>query len=169
MARLVLDLRFTLVATVAAAAIVWTHADLLTLLAPMEKYGANTVFCGLAVICAGVLIDLVFRALRRRRQAEAEAQKLRTHQATMRTVLHIVNNFLNGLLLFELEAEPVVSRRSFEELERLVQQTHQNLKALADLEVLREITTPTGDAIELPNSSSASLVPGATPGTTFLQ
>ncbi len=171
MVRLVRDLRFTLAATAVAAVILLTHVDLWalgrTLLAPLEAYAANTLLCGLTVLCGGCLLDLLFRFVRKRRQAEAQSQKLKTHQATMRTVLHIVNNFLNGLLLFELEAEPVVSREAFEELERLVQQTHGKLTALGDLDSLQEISTPTGDAIELPGVTPPSLIPAPTPQTSL--
>jgi hypothetical protein len=75
---------------------------------------------------------------RKQRQAEVEAQKLRTLKATMRTVQDIVNNFLNNLLLFEMEAQGKVAPHELDKLEDLARQTYDRLKSLADVESVRE-------------------------------
>ena len=70
--------------------------------------------------------------------SNAEEQKLRVLKATMRTVHHIVNNFLNNLQLFRLEAEGLLSDESLELFDSLVQQTAADLKKLGDLDTVRE-------------------------------
>ena len=173
MGKILPELRVTAAATIIAVALIATGTNIvepvLNFLLTLPKHGTSALWSGAAWIAFGLLADFVLRIGRKRRQANLEEQKLQAHRATMRTVLHIVNNFLNGLLLFELEAEPVVSRESFEQLERLVQQTHERLKALGDLDSLNEIETPTGTGIALPDGLSLPAAPAIKPAMTSLR
>jgi hypothetical protein len=140
-----------------------TNVDLinlnLKLLNGIEKNEIDDLLIAGALICVGLTIDLWQR--RKRQQAEIDAQKLRTLKATMRTVQDIVNNFLNNLLLFQMDAAAVMPHGSLDSIEELSQQTYQKLKALGDLESVRETPLATGAGIEYPDNRPISLMPAA--------
>jgi hypothetical protein len=150
MAAIIKEMRVTIVAAVLATALIvavcLTDIDFvqlnLKLLDGIEKHEMDDVLSAIALIFAGLAIDLWQR--RKRHQAEIDAQKLRTLKATMRTVQDIVNNFLDNLLLFEMEAQAVMPPGSLDALEELAQQTYQKLKALGDLESVRETPLTSG-------------------------
>jgi hypothetical protein len=175
--RAIRALRVTIAATAAAGVLIATGRvttiDLVQVSRDLgdqiAKYGISVLPSAVVLIAMGLLADLLLDLRRKRRLADTEAQKLQAHKATMRTVLHIVNNFLNSLLLFELEVEPLVGRESCEALDRLVQQTHDKLKALGDLEAVHEIWLPTGVGIAFPEPPPAPEVNVAKTPTTSPQ
>jgi hypothetical protein len=156
MFKILREMKLTAVAALLAIALVLTAAlgniDLVTvnlkLLNGIEKNEMDDILCGLALIFVGLAIDLALR--RKRHQTEIEAQKLRTLKATMRTVQDIVNNFLNNLTLFEMEAAAVMPKGSLDELEELTRQTFEKLRALGDLETVPEQSLAVGVGIRLP-------------------
>jgi PAS domain S-box-containing protein len=85
---------------------------------------------------------------------EIQLQRLRVFKATMRTVQDIVNNLLNGLQLVHLYDEG----RQPAEMEALVDQTIQEaavkLKALGDLETVKEREMSIGLGIDYPGATS---------------
>jgi hypothetical protein len=119
-------MRVTRVAAVLAIAIIATNAltniDLVRLnlkfLEGIEEHEIDDALTGLALIFVALPIDLWQR--RKRQRAAIEAQKRRTLKATMRTVQGIVNNFLNNLFLFEMEAAAVMPSGSLDLLEALI-------------------------------------------------
>jgi hypothetical protein len=153
------ELQSTAVAGVVAGAIILTAAltnvDLvrlnLKLLEGIQKNEVDDVLAGLVLVFLALMFDVWRRG--RRRAAEIEAQKVQTLKATMRTVHDIVNNLLNGLMLFQMEAVRVMPRGSLDPLEELVQQTFEKLKALGDLEVVQERRLGTGMGINFEDAS----------------
>jgi hypothetical protein len=119
-----------------------------TILNGIEKHEIGVVLIGLCLIFVGFMIDRFISDWRNQR--EAEVQKLRTLQATMRTVQDIVNNFLNNLLLVQMEMEGIVPRHCLDELDQMVWETHNKLKALGDVESVREKPLAVGSGIEYP-------------------
>jgi hypothetical protein len=67
---------------------------------------------------------------------EVQEERLKVFSATMRTVHDIVNNFLNNLQLFRLEAEEknALEPESLELMESIIQDTTSRLKKLGDLD-----------------------------------
>lgn len=157
MRNILTELRFTILGAAICTALVLVaslaNVDLikldLNLLNGIEKNEVDDIGSGLTLIFIGLAIDRVLSHRRKlnRQHAALEAQKLRTHQATMRTVHDIVNNFLNGLQLFEL---PANDDRDI--LEELIQDTSQKLKALGDLESIVEKSLAVGIGIEYPGN-----------------
>ena len=158
MSTILSEMRLTIVGAVLGIALILTAAltDIdvvklnLKLLDGIEKHQVDDVLTGLTLIFIGLALDRVLSRRRKEKyhQAEIEAQKLRTLHATMRTVQDIVNNFLNNLLLFEIPAKDVISHGSLDTIEGLIQDTYQKLKALGDLESVREIPIAAGVGIE---------------------
>ena len=126
----------------------------LKLLDFLERREADDILSGLTLMLAGLTIDRMLSRRRRRRlrQAEIEAQKLRTHRATMRTVQDIVNNFLNSLMLFEMPARGDMRDSSFDTIEELIQHTSQQLRSLGDLETIVETSLAVGIGTKYPES-----------------
>ena len=99
----------------------------------------------------GVLIGR-FTAKRHKRH-ETEAVKLATLKATMRTVQLIVNNFLNHLLLVELEIKDHLRPHALDQLEQEMQVTFKELKALGDVASVEEVPFALGPLISYPQRS----------------
>jgi hypothetical protein len=154
--KILKELRVTLTGAILAVALVLTASlakvDLvkvnLKLLDGIEKNEVDDLVSGFTLIFVCLLIDRILSVRRKRREAEIEAQKLRTLKATMRTVQDIVNNFLNNLLLFEMEAAAVMPLGSLEPLEQLIQETFRKLKSLGDIESVREKPLASGVGID---------------------
>ena len=103
----------------------------------------------------------IARDITSRKKAEAELarlndeiqlQRLRVFKATMRTVHDIVNNFLDSLQLVHIEAEGQLPAEMLSLVERIVQETAAKLKALGDLETVKEKEMSIGQGIEYPGS-----------------
>ena len=123
----------------------------LRVLETIERHEIDDIFSGLCLVLLALPVDLAYR--RKRQKAELEAQKLRTLQATMRTVHGIVNKFLDDLLLFELEVQHKVPSRSLDRLDELIRDTHEKLKTLAEVRSVPERSLAPGTSIELPQMS----------------
>jgi len=105
----------------------------------------------------------IARDITSRKKAEAELtrlneeiqlQRLRVFKATMRTVHDIVNNLLNSLQLVHLEAEGELPAEMLTLVDRLIQETAVKLKALGDLETIKETEMVLGMGIDYPGSAS---------------
>jgi PAS domain S-box-containing protein len=108
-------------------------------------------------------IATVARDVTSRKKAEAEfkhlndeiqLQRLRVFKATMRTVLDIVNNFLNSLQLVHLEAEGQLPAEMLTLVDRMIQEAAVKLKTLGDLETIKEKEMEMGPGIDYPGSAS---------------
>jgi PAS domain S-box-containing protein len=84
---------------------------------------------------------------------EIQLQRLRVFKATMRTVQDIVNNLLNGFQLVRLEAGGQLPAEMLTLIDQMIQEASVKLKALADLETVKEKEMAVGLGIEYPGSS----------------
>ena len=84
---------------------------------------------------------------------EIELQRLRVFRATMRTVQDIVNNLLNGLQLVHIEAEDQLPSGAQTLTDLVIREAAVKLKALGDLETIKEKEMVIGQGIEYPGSS----------------
>ena len=166
MRKVLKDLRVTLIAAALSVAMILTAAfadvDLIKLnlrfLDGIEKHEVDDLISGLLLIVAAIIVDRTLSHRRKHREAEVEAEKLRTLKATMRTVQDIVNKFLNNLMVFELEAAATMPRGSLDQLERLIQETSGKLKSLGDLTSVEEKPLALGFGIAYPDDSRVSPV-----------
>lgn len=142
----------TVLAAILALASVLTHFDLFALLlevlAQIKRYKMDKLAMPLAVILVGCLIDRMIVRPREKQAAEIQAQRLRVLKATMRSVHHLVNNFLNGLQLFRLDAEDILPPESLALFDELVRDTAAQLQVLGDLDATPEKPTPIGICID---------------------
>lgn len=104
-------------------------------------------------IVLGLCIDLFTVAQRAKRESEMQAQRLTVFKATMRTVQEIVNNSLNEMQLFLLDAEGLMPEESLRSFDDLIKRTAAELKALADLESTAERESPIGRTIDYKRNS----------------
>ena len=143
----------------------FTHFDLFTFMlevcSRIKSYHMDKLAMPVAVILAGWFIDHTIVRPREEQEAEIQAQRLRVLKATMRSVHHIVNNCLNSLQLFRLDAEDALPPESLSLLDELVQDTSAKLRALGDLEATPEKPTPIGICIDYdsPPRSAVSALP----------
>jgi hypothetical protein len=159
--KMLKDLRVTLIAAALAATMIlsaaWGNIDLVKLnlrfLEGIERHEADDLVSGFLLILAAIIIDRVLCHRRKRREAEVQAEKLRTLKATMRTVQDIVNNFLNNLMVFELEAAATMPSESVDQLERLIHETSAKLKSLGNLTSVEEKPLAAGVGIAYPDDS----------------
>ena len=83
---------------------------------------------------------------------EIQRQRMRVFKATMRTVQDIVNNLLNGLQLVQLEAagEPAEMQS---QVDGVIREAATKLKALGDLETIKEKEMAAGLGIDYPGAA----------------
>ena len=106
------------------------------------------------LIITGLVIDQLREQRVARRRSEIEQQRLRVLKATMRTVQDIVNNFLNNIQLFRMEAEDgPLSVESLKLFDDLINETAEKLKALGDSELVIEYRMASGIGIVPHNRS----------------
>lgn len=102
-----------------------------------ERIGRNHVDALIAValiILIGRSIDVVVAGQKAKREQEIQAQRLIVLKATMRAVQHIVNNGLNELQLFRLDAEGLLQEKSLKLFDEIIHRIAAQLTALGDLE-----------------------------------
>ncbi len=89
-----------------------------------------------ATIVSLVMVNRTEKIEKDRNALELRESKLKTLQITMFTVHHIVNNFLNRLLLIRIEAEDegTISQETLERLEADISDVSRKLVALSELE-----------------------------------
>jgi len=88
----------------------------------------------------------------RRLNDEIQLQRLRVFKATMRTVQDIVNNLLNGFQLVQIAAEGQLPAEMLTLIDQMIQEASVKLKALGDLETVKEKEMAVGPGIEYPGS-----------------
>ncbi|MBU0960299.1 MAG: hypothetical protein KKD01_08865 [Proteobacteria bacterium] len=102
-----------------------------------QSHIMTIVFTSLvATIVSLVMVNRTEKIEKDKKELELRESKIRTLQITMFTVHHIVNNFLNRLLLIRIEAEEegTISQESLEKLEADISDVSRKLVALSELE-----------------------------------
>lgn len=112
---------------------------LISVLEYLEAYEADEILIAAFLLLLGLVVDLALIRREREHVIEVQEQRLRVLRATVRTVQDIVNNFLNNLLLFRLEAEKsALSQSSLQQMDSLIAETGAKLNALAEAEAAHE-------------------------------
>jgi hypothetical protein len=108
-------------------------------------------------------MSTIARDITSRKKAEAELkrlvdeiqlQRLRVFKATIRTVQDIVNNLLNGFQFVRHEAEGQLPAELLTLVDRLIEEAGVKLRALGDLETVKEKEMTIGLGIDYPGSES---------------
>jgi hypothetical protein len=156
--KIISQMRSTLVAAVLAVALVSAalFADLdviklnLKCLDRIHNHNIDDLVVGIFLIFVGLALDRFLAAKRNQRQTEIQIQeqRLRVLKATMNTVLDIVNNCLNSLQIFRLDAEGTLSDESLTSFDKLIEQTSSNLKRIADMDSTPETQMAIGVGID---------------------
>lgn len=96
---------------------------------------------------------------REKHQLEVEEERMKVFRATMRTVHDIVNNFLNNLLLFKMEAEDTnaLKPESLALMESIIEDTSGKLKKLAALDTTPEKQMAGGNGIDYEKSKPVAV------------
>ncbi len=113
---------------------------IVALLEAVEDYEVDELLLGVGLVGSGLLIDLILQKSKHNHQIQIQTHRLRVLKATMTTVNDIVNNFLNIVLLFRIEAESEngLSQESLNSLETTIRKTTQKLKTLSDMQATPE-------------------------------
>lgn len=100
----------------------------------------RSLVCGLIVLI-GFLLERVVR-----HNEEVHAEKLRTLKATINTVQDLVGNSLNSLQLIciELESGKIPDDRSLQQIQKMVTNSSENLKKLAEMTDVIEVEKASG-------------------------
>lgn len=102
-----------------------------------ESHIMTIVFSSLLATCVSLALSNWTEKIEKRRvEVELREARLRTLQATMHTVQHIVNNFLNCVMLIRLKAEEdgTISKSSLEKLEAKIQEVSKQLVEIGELD-----------------------------------
>jgi hypothetical protein len=104
-------------------------------LAYLEHLELDEILIAGVSVSAGLILDLLLNKRQKEHYIELQEHRLRVLRATMRTVQDIVNNFLNNLSLFRLEAEDkgALSESSLQTMDLLIRETSAKLNALGEL------------------------------------
>jgi PAS domain-containing protein len=87
---------------------------------------------------------VIHREITLLKQAERDRHQLHAMQTTVRSINHIVLNFLNAAALFKQSAAGIVDTTTQTQFELAIQNTRLQLAALAQMEEFKERKTPFG-------------------------
>jgi len=102
-----------------------------------ESHIMTIVFSSLLATSVSLALSNWTEKIEKRKvEVELREARLRTLQATMHTVQHIVNNFLNCVMLirFEAEEDGAISKDSLEKLEAKIQEVSKQLVEIGELD-----------------------------------
>ena len=102
-----------------------------------QSHVITIVFTSLiATIVSLLMVNRTEKIENKKKELELRESKIKTLKITMFTVHHIVNNFLNRLLLIRMEAEEkgTISQETLAKLESDIEEVSKKLVALSELE-----------------------------------
>lgn len=112
----------------------------------LEDHEADEIMLSFFLVAIGISIDLIVIKKNHEKKIAIQEQRLRVLKATMRTVQDIVNNFLNNMQFFLLEAQEkeALDKESLQLIDTIIIDTSDKLKQLGDLESTPERCGPGG-------------------------
>ncbi len=115
-----------------------TFEALTGILAGLEEYETDELFLSLSLLCVFASLD----ALRRRRKRKVETEKLKIYKAMLSSTRHILNNFLNQMLLFKLTADrsPGFDPEILQKYDKIIEDATAQIQALGELNEINEST-----------------------------
>jgi hypothetical protein len=117
-------------------------------LARIDNNELDEIVVAFLIVIGGMIADRVRARSLETRKLEIDAERLRVLKATMRTVQDLVNNFLQNMQLFHMEAtDGIVSPESLKLLEELIFETAEKLNAIADVNEVIETNLASGPGV----------------------
>lgn len=113
-----------------------TFEALTGVLTGLEEYEADELFLSIVILCVFASLD----ALRRRRRRKIETEKLKIYKAMLSSTRHILNNFLNQMLLFKLTADksPDFDPNVLKLYDQIIENAMEEIKALGEISEINE-------------------------------
>ncbi len=101
----------------------------------LEEYQVDELVIACLILFFGIFIDVLRNAIQDKHLIEIQQQRLRVLKATMTTVHDIMNNFLNSMVLFRVQAQKTqaLNPESIDMLNGLIRDTAQKIVALGDM------------------------------------
>jgi len=118
---------------------------LVELFASVEEYEFDEIFIAAIVFLVFFAVDLFIR----QRDQRVEMEKVKIYRAMISSSHHILNNFLNQMLLFKMEAEssPSFDRSILTLFDQVINDATEQINALSSLnnvseEAIKEVVKP---------------------------
>lgn len=119
---------------------------LVALLNKLEQHEADEIALSAFLISIGLVIDLFILKKNREKHITVQKHRLRVLKSTMTTVQEIVNNFLDNIQLFRMEAEEkaALDPESVQLIDFAIFEIADKLRRIGDLESVPERRGPGG-------------------------
>jgi hypothetical protein len=112
-----------------------------------ERHEVDDVIVAIALVIFGLTVDLRRDKKKHLLEIHIQARRVAVLKATMRTVQDLVNNFINSMLLVQLEAGDALSPETLALLQDTTREVSAKLKALGDLDCVPETEMAVGVGI----------------------
>jgi len=109
----------------------------------IQKHSVDDIVVGIALVFVGLMVDMS----KRKKRVEMAEQRLRVLKATMRTVQDVVNNLLNKMQLFRMEAEGVLPETTLKEMDDAIHEAAAQIRALGNVDEVIEKQMASGVGI----------------------
>lgn len=119
-----------------------------------DHFEGDEVILVLVLVSVALFLDLIRLRHKARRDHEIDQHRVEVMRLTMSTVHDVVNNFLNNLQLFRLEAErsQALNGEYLKLFDDLIEETAQKIKDIENMEVIAERQICKGmTALGMPN------------------
>ena len=106
----------------------------------LENFEGDEFILMAVCVSLAVFVDLTRQRKKSRREREISQHRMQVMRSTMATVQDVVNNFLNNLQLFRLEAErsQALNAEYLKMFDDLIEETAQKIKDIDEMEILAE-------------------------------
>jgi len=138
-----------LLALILWGGIAWQNIDVFDFVAAFlqrfERYELNEIFLPILVFYTFAMADL----FRRHEALRVETEKLKLYRKMIKAVYHIMNNFLQKMMVFKLAAEeaPEFDPDVLKSYDQMIRETDEQIQLLGSLEkpdeeLIEKIITP---------------------------
>ena len=100
-----------------------------------EQYELDEFFIGFFIFLCFLVVDLLRRQKQQKMEKKIEQEKVRIYTAMLSSAHHILNNFLNQMLLFKITAEntPGFDQHILSLFDTVMDEADQQIKKLGDI------------------------------------
>jgi len=107
-----------------------------------ERYELDEFFIGFFIFLCFLVVDLLRRQKQQKMEKKIEKEKITIYTAMLSSAHHILNNFLNQMLLFKITAEntPGFDQHILSLFDTVMDEADQQIKKLGDITEIDEET-----------------------------
>ena len=107
-----------------------------------ERYELDEFFIGFFIFLCFLVVDLLRRQKQQKMEKKIEKEKITIYTAMLSSAHHILNNFLNQMLLFKITAEntPGFDKHILSLFDTVMDEADQQIKKLGDITEITEET-----------------------------